>query len=164
MKTSLLTIALFATLLFWSSCKEKSTEPLSTPEVIESIEVRFISLEPYLIDTMIITEETTYFKFTYPNYEDKIYIPRFKDSTVTNSTVLFNEFTSKIDVDYFFSLDSIYHIGLYDRCYADSKEYELIINTNKRTNKLFITCSVEKDSYTFDNFFEKAILMSSNYK
>jgi len=31
MKTSLLTIALFATLLFWSSCKEKSTEPVDEP-------------------------------------------------------------------------------------------------------------------------------------
>jgi len=31
MKTTLLSIALFATLLFWSSCKEKSTEPVDEP-------------------------------------------------------------------------------------------------------------------------------------
>jgi len=164
MKTSLLTIALFATLLFWSSCKEKSTEPLSTPEVIERIEMRFIGINPPYRDTMLITGEEVSFNFVYWERKDGRYYEKYRDTTISNTTAIFGEIASKIDLDYFFSLDSFYHIGLFGRCTADTQEYELIIETNKRKNKLYITCSEEKDGYAFDEFFETVILMYIPFK
>jgi len=160
MKTSLLSIALFATLLFWSSCKEKSTEPLSTPEVIERIEMRTQYTNGFERDTTLVDKNTFELRThscCLPDENMNYVIDKFWDTSFTVSSSFFQSITDKINLDSFFDKDSIYYAridpqtGRNSICSAEPYEFEIVITTNTRTKNLVLFCSDREEKYDFDD-------------
>jgi len=160
MKTSLLTIALFATLLFWSSCKEKSTEPLSTPEVIERIEMRTRYSNGFQRDTTIVDSETFELRThscCSPDENRNFVLDVFWDTTFSVEPTFLQSISNKLNIDSFFNKDSIYFVNIDPQgtqrrgCSADPYHFEVVLTTNQRSKTLVLFCDDREEKYDFDD-------------